>query len=365
MRVFGKECRKLFRPGRSLGLLLFMAAALVLISRTAQFPDTHDKAYEELVKEYGPTLDQAEYQTLLKAKSVYIEELGGEGWSRDRVHWAEIMADESKRQFVFLVDAIERIEEEIQFGYGFAFEKEPTETLKEQLRSCTPQEAARILFIVQTKELPLSSPGICEIMESDPLLLLILVLIGCGVLILPYQLLDKNLETASLMVSTRVGRRIFHLKIRACAAAGAAAAFVAALLHLALLWLNGVMIFWNVPVCGLGLRGIPFWVDLTFGQYLLLWIGLLVLAGITAALLCALAARLSGSFITALTLALPALAIYGWGIHACTAVPLSLWYGDTFPASLFRTAGVPLLVLAALTLASEIVLRLDARRDIL
>ena len=150
-----------------------MAAALVLISRTAQFPDTHDKAYEELVKEYGPTLDQAEYQTLLKAKSVYIEELGGEGWSRDRVHWAEIMADESKRQFVFLVDAIDRIEEEIQFGYGFAFEKEPTETLKEQLRSCTPQEAARILLIVQTKELPLSSPGICEVMESDPLLLLI------------------------------------------------------------------------------------------------------------------------------------------------------------------------------------------------
>lgn len=197
--------------------------------------------------------------------------------------------------------------------------------------------------------------------------LVILSVVCCFVLVLSYQITERLRGIIPIAVSAKVGRHIFRKQMLASMTAGAIQGLVIGSIYGVMLWNKNVFVFAGCPLSG---RLYRFWVDMTFGQYMLLCFLLLILLSATAALLAHFIGRLSANYIARIAISIPSVAVYCAFILMfvnfmfIVGSSYSFRYESLAGSLLWTFGGLGLLIAVVCTI-SGILLKHDRGHDIL
>ncbi|MBR1701215.1 MAG: hypothetical protein IJ716_04605 [Lachnospiraceae bacterium] len=399
MRIFRKELRKIFQFRVIVLFALFAVIFGYLFFAWQYYPGYYVNSaydvpfYEELVAEYGATLSKTEYQDVLKKREELIDQVEvyiredivfqendvttyaqfQESHAKEAVTDAEMAVQEETNRFwfrneatqwlLFRIQVLDNMERDVQFGRIYA-DEDALRIYADFLNSNSYEARERLKALFMRDEMSLLPDAVYELLNTDFFNLVILVVVCCFVLMLPYQISDRLRGILPIAVSTKTGRRIFGKQMAACVVTGGIVAAVLGGIYSILLAQKHVFVFWDCPLSHNPYR---LWVDMTMGEYWILCMVLLVGISMTGALLSYFVGRLSSHYITGLAAAIPAAVIYCAGIRFFTKYMFmigDMYFYRSYGHSLFRTFGGLLLLAGIAVTMVMVLLRRDKERDL-
>ncbi|MBR3297740.1 MAG: hypothetical protein IKI64_00905 [Clostridia bacterium] len=180
--------------------------------------------------------------------------------------------------------------------------------------------------------------------------------------VLPRPINERLRKMRPIQLVTKTGRWIFAVQARACALFGIAVGVFLSLAYGALLIGQGLFAFFACDINGVSWH--TFGVDISYGCYMLIHAGVLILFSVCCSLAAYFIGRLAGSYIAGIGIALPVAAALVYGFIKLTGDLLSAYTLTSLSDSLTKYGGM-LAILAAIALAVLIMLKRDKVRDIL
>lgn len=402
MRIFRKELAKIFNFRLILILLGFALCFEYLFINWNYYPgysanSPYDVPYsEELVAEFGPTLSEDEF----------------ENFSRKRESLAKIVEAEMQNSEIFRTYGVETIEqfEEYHEKSGelteeelliqreidnFWFSNEVTEPvlfrmqvldqyIEDKGRTFFADESGlafwsdyftrhsqevgkRLQTLFKRNEVSLLPYSVYVLINDDFLRLMVLSVVCCFVLILSYQITERLRGMLPIAASAKIGRQFFRKQMLASMTSGAILGLVIGSIYGVMLWSKHVFVFVDCPLSG---RLYRFWVDMTFGQYMLLCLLLLILLSAAAALLAHFIGRLSANYIAGIAISIPSAAVYYvlvllFGNYMFKIGSTYSFRYESLAGSLLWTFGGSGLLIAVVCIISCVLLKADKGSDIL
>lgn len=401
MRIFRKELAKIFNFRLILILVVFSVIFEYMFINWNYYPgycasSPYDVPfYEELVEEFGPTLSRDEYDDLLQKreslaalveaempKSEVFRTYGVETYeqfeeyfnkSGESTEEEKLLAEET-RVFWFRNDVTEPILFSIQVieqyirdkGKAFFIDESGLEYWSDYFSYHSAQTEERMKTLFQRDEVSFLPTSVYDLINDDFLMLVILAVVCCFTLILSYQITERLRGMLPIAASAKIGRQIFRKQMFASMTSGAILGLVIGSVYGVMLWSKNVFVFVDCPLSG---RLNRFWVDMTFGQYMLLCFLLLILLSAAAALLAHFIGRLSANYIAGIAISIPSAAAY-YVLVLLFGNYMFIVGGDSFryeslAGSLLWIFGGFGLLIAAVCIISCVLLKADKGRDIL
>ena len=204
--------------------------------------------------------------------------------------------------------------------------------------------------------------SLIDLPEHDFGHLLALAAIICFILVLPRPINERLRSMRPIQLVTKTGRGIFAVQARACVLFGIAVGVFLSLSYCILLCVQGLFIYFPLDINGVHWH--TFWMDMSYGCYLLIHAGVLTFFAICCSLAAYFIGRLARSYIAGIGLALPVAAALVYGFSKLTVNLLSAYTITSLSDSLTQYGGM-LAIFAAIALAVLIMLKRDKVRDIL
>lgn len=218
----------------------------------------------------------------------------------------------------------------------------------------------RVVQLWTGKELSLLHEAVTENVKDDFVRMAILAVIWCFVLILPYQISERLKNVRDIQLTTKTGRKIFGKQAAISALLGILIGVMVSGVYAYMLWRKGAFDFIHCPV---NIMMIRYWVDITYGQFLLLYACELIMTSVVSALLAYLIGRLSANYIVGLGISIPVTVILCVAVNFIMITPFCLDLSKMFS---FFLICIPLIILPiAVLLLTGAMLRRDRVRDIL
>lgn len=371
MRIIRKEMKKLFNMKLSVILFLFTAIFIWLFLSIAQ-PNWNYSAspydvdfHRELVAEFGPELKADKWDSFLKKRQELIDTFEA-AIAEDTIlqkngiatYDAFLKALHSDTDLSS--DEENRVSEELNRLF---FNDSVTSPLLFNLQTMQKMKELKgsTFFADQTQDsVSLIHGAVTQTIDSDFPRMIVLLAIWCFIIILPYQIGERLKGVRDLQLSSKTGRKVFGRQAVACALTGLLMGNLLSAVYAALLYRKGTFDFWN---CGITpYIGNHYWLDLTFGQYLLIYLAIFLLASVSAAMLAYFVGRLSANYIAGLGVSIPVAVVFCAASAKFGGMP---FYADTTVSSSIIKLSL-MLVLCVICLAIVIVLlKKDKLRDIL
>jgi len=402
MRIFGKELAKIFNFRLILILTGFAVIFEYMFINWNYYPgycasSPYDVPFcEELVAEFGPTLSEDEYDDLvwkreslaelveaeMRNSEVFrtygvktIEQFNEYHEKMDELTEEEILIQEETDNFWFRNEATEPLLFQIQVldGYienkGKAFFADESDLAfwSDYFSNHSREVEKRLKTLFKRDEVSLLPYSVYNLINDDFLMLMILAVVCCFVLILSYQVTERLRGILPIAASAKIGRQIFRKQMLASMTSGAILGLVIGSIYGVMLRSKNVFVFADCPLSG---RLNHFWVDMTFGQYMLLCFFLLILLSSAAALLAHFIDRLSANYIAGIAISIPSAAAYYVLVFLFGNYMFIVGSGYSFSreslaGSLLRTFGGSGLLAAVVCIISCVLLKADKGRDIL
>ena len=400
MRLLFKELKKIFNPLLILILALFSAVYSVIILYIIQglvfgSPDYYLPFGRELISEFGTEISLDEWDALLQKRDGILEKLNG------YVRESEVFAKYCIETYVDYQTKIEEYSQHSAYADAefelrnedFRLYKEASEYAKlvfdYDLSDCyvynkdynliladesdydamiaeypaaSPEYAyiaAREKEIATRDYTSLYIPRTYDIFFEDTFRMFILEAIWCIVLILPYIIKERIVNARPMQLATRTGRGIFGVQAGACALGGAIIGLLLDTVYAALLGISGHFTYFPCDMNATELL----WIDISFGNYLLIHAAAVILFSVCAALALYFIGKLVNSYIAGIGIALPVLAALVWGFVSYFRYPLNM-RSPSLAAAVIKLCAV-LLIFAVIVFAVLIMLKRDKVRDIL
>ena len=401
MRVLICEGKKLANPRLLVILLLFSAVYTSLFISAAKknwnyVNSSRDvEVHRELIRQFGPGLSPDEWDDFEAFREALADELMSHvqknpvmqaagvdtiedfcacaeyGYKSDaseeekalnREYHALIRENPVTGSLFFRLQEVDHLAAKKEYGFIFA-DEEKADRLASVSPAAQKNEAglARCKEQLMAKSVSLLHNAIPESIDDDFPYLLILAVIWCFTLILPWQIREKLKNIRPLQLTSRLGRRVFDCQAAAAALAGLISGIFLCIVYALFLFRKGVFDFLS---CNVSLFMIyDLWFDLSLLQYILLHAAFLLTGSVSAAFLAWLAGRAAANYIAGLGLAIPAAA--GLCALTCylTCKPLHMASTASPVGSLARPLGACVLVFG-FAAASCAVVRKDRKRDI-
>ena len=400
MRLLFKELKKLFNPLLVLILLLFTAAYSVVILYIIQdiildSADYYLPFERELISEFGAEISLDEWDAFSQKRDGLLEKLNAHIRQSDvfAKYGIETYVDLQTKQKEYsehsaYADAENELwrensrlyteaseYEKLVFDYqeidNYIYAKDHNLILADESDydamiaenpAGSPEYAyidAREKEIATRDYVSVHIPRTYDIFFEDAFRLFILEAIWCIVLILPYVMKERICNVRSMQLATRTGRGIFGVQAVACALGGAIIGMLLNAVYAALLLIRGYFAFFP---CDMN-RSELLWIDISFGNYLLIHAAAVILLSVCASLATYFIGRLARSYIAGLGLALPVAAALVWGFVSFFRYPLDM-RSPSLAAAVIKPC-ITLLIFAAISAAVFIMLKRDKVRDIL
>lgn len=351
--------------------------------------------YEELVTEFGPTLSKDEYDDFIQKRETLTVQVQAEILSSEvfRTYGVETyeqfeeyhnkseevteeerpILDEinrfwfSNEETAPLLFGIQVVEQYIRDnGRSYFVEESGLANWSEYFSYHSSETVERLQTLFQRNEISLIPYSAYQLINDDFLGLVILAVVCCFVLVLFFQITERLRGIFPIATSAKIGRRIFRQQMLASIVSGAILGTAIGCVYGVMLWSKNVFVFWDCPLSG---RLLHVWLDITFGQYLLLCFLLLVLVSSTAALLAHFIGRLSANYIAGIAISIPSAVGYYLFVrlfaNRMLDVETEKFYAESLAGSLLWTFGGLALLVVAIGIASSALLKRDGRRDIL
>ena len=265
---------------------------------------------------------------------------------------------------LFRIQVLNRIEENVQFCRIYAAE-EALAIYAGYFGNFSHEAQERMKELFMRDEMSLLPNAAYQLLNTDFLNLVILSVVCCFAVILPYQISDRLRGVLPIAVSTKTGRQIFKKQMAACACAGAIIAAVLGGIYSFLLYRKHVFVFWNCP---LSHEPYQLWTDMTMGEYWCLCLVLLEVISVAGALLAWFLGRLSSHYITGLAVAIPVAVCYCAGIGVFTRymflVDSQSISNHSYGCSLLWTFGGIFLLVGIAVIMVLVLLMRDKERDL-
>lgn len=402
MKIFRKELAKIFNFRLILILVGFAVIFEYLFINLNYYPGYSASSpydvpfYEELVTEFGPTLSRDEYDGFLQKKKelaavVEAEMQNSEVFRKYGVETIEQFEEyhnksgelteeeelileettnfwfrnETTEPILFRIQVLNRyIEKE---GTHFFADDTDMEYWSDYFSRHSPQVAERMQTLFRKNEVSLLPSSLYNLINDDFLRLVILSVICCFVLILSYQIAERLRGILPIAASTKIGRHIFKRQMSTSVISGAILGLIIGGIYGVMLWSKNVFTFAACPLSGILYR---FWLDMSFGQYMLLCFLLLILISAAAALLAYFIGRLSANYIAGIAVSIPSAAVYYvlvllFGNFMLKVGDYGKFSSESLAASLLWTFGGIALLIGTICAVSGVLLKRDRRRDIL
>lgn len=218
----------------------------------------------------------------------------------------------------------------------------------------------RVVQIWTGKELSLLHEAVTENVKEDFVRMAILAVIWCFVLILPYQITERLKNVRDIQLTTKTGRKIFGKQATISALLGILIGIMVTAVYAFMLWRKGAFDFIHCPI---NIMMIQYWVDMTYGQFLLLYACELIMTSVVSALLAYLIGRLSVNYIVGLGISIPAAVVLCVAVNFIMIKPFYIQMPKMVSIILtFLPVLVFPIIISGLT---GVMLRRDKVRDIL
>lgn len=402
MKIFKKELAKIFNFRLILILVGFAVIFEYLFINWNYYPGYGASSpydvpfYEELVAQFGPTLSKEEYNDFLQKKKDLAAVVEAEMQNSEvfrtygvktieqfeeyhnksgELTEEETIISEETTNFWFRNEVTEPILFRIQVldryieneGTHFFADDSSMEYWSDYFSRHSPEAAERMKTLFRREEVSLLPSSLYNLINDDFLRLVILSVVCCFVLILSYQITERLIGILPIAASTKTGRRIFRQQMLASIISGVILGVVIGGIYGVMLWSKNVFVFADCPLSG---RLYRFWLDMTFGQYILLCFLLLILVSAAAALLAHFIGRLSANYIAGIAISIPSAAVYYvlvflFGSFMLKVGDYGKFQSESLAASLLWTFGGLALLIGTVGIASVVLLKHDRRRDIL
>lgn len=402
MRIFRKELAKIFNFKLILILAGFAVVFEYMFINWNYYPGYSASSpydvpfYEELVEEFGSTLSEDEYEILLRKReslAALVEaemqnsevfrtygvetieqfeeyhEKKGELTEEESLIYKETtnfwFRNEVTEPILFRMQVLDQYIEDK--GRTFFADKNGLEFWSDYFSHHSPEVAKRLQTIFKRNEVSLLPYSVYALINDDFLMLMILAIVCCFDLILSYQITERLRGILPIAASAKVGRNIFWKQMLASMTAGTILGVVIGSIYGVMLWSKNVFIFADCPLSG---RLYRFWVDMTFGQYMLMCFMLLILLSAAAALLAHFIGRLSANYIAGIAISIPSAAAYYllillFGNFMFIVGSGYSFHHESLAGSLIWTFGGFGVLTAVVCIISGILLKHDRGRDIL
>jgi hypothetical protein len=391
MRIIGKEIKKLFNI-RLIGLLLLFTTVFMwaFLSMTYSYWNYSNSDYDvnlhrELIAEFGSQLTEDEWDAFIQKRIELASEFntainGNEILERNGIDTYEKfleayenISDDEKA----LSDEISRIiysdyvtsplffklQEMNDFvdlkGSTFFADKTQEEIFGDD-KTKSEDYKKRYTESVNSDSVSLIHPAVTETVDSDFFRLIILSAVWCFIIIIPFQISESLKGVRDIQLSCKIGRKIFNIQSLVCGFIGLATGILLAFVYGIMLYRKGTFDFLNCiiidKVCAV------YWFDLTYGQYLLIYLLIFLLASISAAMLAYFIGRISINYITGLGISIPIATVFCLAVGKLANMP---FYAETTVAGSFTKIAFLLVIYAICFLAVRIILKKDKVSDIL
>ncbi len=338
MRIVFFEMKKIW----NIKLLLIVALICALFYlmfmefEITYFPNGHSPTEEvaysiQLTKEYGPTLEEAEHsEFMLKTHAELIYE--AENYIQnmpvfaeagiytyedyEKVHEKEDQTDlESDAIWTLLREECDFVRFKLQaldsIENGYTRLEKGSEYLLPA--SASEKEIARLLQIQETGEYRNIMDGwVFGNTVTYTVYLAILAVLAVLVFVSPLIVTDRARKVHLLQYTVKHGRSILNKQLIAVLLSAFLLTTALILIFGAIYSTNGTWPFWNNGLTSfLNFQVTFFWFDITYGQYIVLYIALLYILCLGAAAIAFLLSRFSQNLITLILKLIPVFAMLG------------------------------------------------------
>lgn len=409
MRLLFKELKKLFTLRLSIILAVFTAVYFCFslnasFTRLGSAQDAYYLSlYKELISEFGTELSLDEWDAFLAKRDAVaaefadrLAEAGSEMLNKNGV----ISYEDYLRKKGALLEKMRLSEEDAELGsemsrvidqnestymllfwlqlmnHDYIWKKEKYHSIlssESEFEAAFAEGPGGFAFnneAVLAREKELATRGRVSLIpynmiylpETDFGFMLALAAIICFILVLPRLINERMRSMRPIQLVSKTGRGIFTVQACTCALIGITAGVFLSVSYCIMLCVQGLFIFFP---CDLnGVSNTTFWVDMSFGSYLLIHAGILILFSICCGLAAYFIGRLARSYIAGIGLALPAAAALVFGFSRLSMFMLTTYGYQPLSASFLKFCGM-LAIFAAIALAVLIMLKRDKVRDIL
>jgi hypothetical protein len=381
MRIVLYEMKKIWNVKLLLVVALLCALfySIFMEFSITNFPNGHSKTEEieysiEMTQRYGPTLEADEYSEFItKTREELISE--AKTYIKNMPIFAEAgiytyedyeKIHEKSNQSALETDAIwTLLGEECNFvrfklqaiGYiverFYNYQKYTLERLASEAKS--EKELARIMEIRETEEYRNIMDGwVFDNTVTYTIYLAILAVLAVLVLVSPLIVTDRARNVHLLQYTAKHGRRILKQQLIAVILSAFLLTTTLILAFGTIYSSNGTWPFWNNGLTSfLNLKVDAFWFDITYGQYIIVYMVLLYILCLGAAAIAFVLSRFSQNLITLILKLIPAFAVF---VAICSYV-----FSATF--SLKKIIGIEPIVCGFVLLAGLAVSLYIVRRE--
>ena len=399
MRIFRKEIRKLLNIWLIMILLMFSMVYVSQIPYISMDWWNHSASpyevdlHRELISKFGATITIDEWDDFMSFRQDLIDDLMDyvlqdeimqkydidtyekyeeqkEITSIGEEHETELGQEFSRLIFddkvtsplIFKIQTLDELVSTKESGYIFSTDEAAESKIHDldHFKNMSDSAQNRLVQLWTGKELSLLHEAVTENVKDDFVRMAILAVIWSFVLILPYQITERLKNMRDIQLTTATGRKIFGKQAAVSALLGALIGVMVSGVYAYMLWKKGAFDFIHCPI---NIMMIRYWVDMTYGQFLLLYAFELIAASVISALLAYLIGRISANYIVGLGISIPVTVILCFAVNRIMIIPFDLQIPKIVSIILIL---LPLLILPiAVSVMTGVQLYRDKVRDIL
>lgn len=348
MRIIGKEIKKILDIRLLVILAVFTLLYYMVFMEVVRHPvggqctaSPYDIIfYAELIEEWGPELsiddwdkvEKKRQEITMELESLFVDntilkengiatleafyekrdELEGKDYkdmTEEEKQLDDEIADcffknEAYSKLLFNLQALEEIDS--RKGYQFNVNQKRMKEFEEDglFSDLTSQNAIeKEKQIMESDRMSLLHEGIAYIWNQDVKSLCILMLIGCFVLIIPYQIREKISGGMQIFTCTHTGRKIFGKQFVACLLSCGLVGCIQMLAYLLFWHIKGLSVFWS---CKYNCIGLTSWdSEWTLGLHMLVEMLLMLIFALATVSLIYILARLVPNYVAGIACSIP------------------------------------------------------------
>ena len=265
-------------------------------------------------------------------------------------------------------EVIDEIERHVDLIGNVYANDEKLQNVSEYLNRFTPEAREKLIQLYKQDEMSLLPQAPCTLINDEKPQLIAFCVICSFVLILFCQITERLRGMILMTASTKTGRKIFQRQMLASLVCGGIIGIFVSVVYGIMLYMKNVYIFADCPISS---DIFHFWVDMTFGQYLILHSLILVFISAISGLLAYFIGRLSTNYIAGIALSIPTAILYCMGCAKFMKFILRIdinpeyFYCKSLSASLLWTFGGLALIALLIEIMVYFLLKRDKERDIL
>lgn len=398
MKILWYECRKILNGKMLLFLMLFTMLFYNMFMGVVSHPDDSAScdAQNDLVailkEEYGYSTflpyedfgvvekirqEQIRKLDVLVQESAILKEAGITSYGKLRAIELEEMAEDVYEEMaridfedgirqVFLKQHIESLYEMMEFhpimGVENGKEIEAADTfLSHSEEDGYSKDAVdRVAGVIKENQLSLLPVSVLFHLEEDFPKFGVLLLISCLLLILPYQVKERQAGVNPLFAVSNTGRELWRKRYRSALVSCFGVCILQFLIFCAILAKSDILQYWNYSVNGNGSDF--YWLDMNLGSYLILKTVLYSMIALGVMTVFYLISRLSANYIVGTAVGVPTVVLFG--ILTINYTKSFLNVTKSIEYDLMRPIGFTAILLGLAVAIVYGLRRWDQRRDI-